>query len=138
MQHGVIALSQLAELGLSPRAVTDRVAACRLHRIHRAVFAVGHRSLTREGRWMAALLTAGIGAALSHQAAGAHHGLLRWSGRPIVTVPSWRASTEAIEFHRTRLPNDEGASPTGFRYPTSSPATAVGGERAHCSLCSPT
>ena len=67
-QHGLVALPQLVELGLSPRAVSDRVAAGRLHRIHRGVFAVGHRRLTREGRWMSAVLAAGPRSALSHRA----------------------------------------------------------------------
>jgi hypothetical protein len=55
---------------------------------------------------MAAVLSCGAGAALSHRAAGAHHGLRAWSGRPSVTVPSWRRST-AIEIHTTILPADE-------------------------------
>ena len=33
----------------------------RLHRLHRGVYAVGHRVVSREGRWMAAVLFAGPG-----------------------------------------------------------------------------
>ena len=57
-QHGVVALPQLRELGLSATAVRSRVAAGRLHRIHRGVFAVGTPALSAEGRWLAAVLKA--------------------------------------------------------------------------------
>ncbi len=56
---------------------------------------------------MAAVLRAGDGAALSHQAAGAHIGLRRWSGRPTVTVPAGRRPSAAIVFHTAVLPADE-------------------------------
>src|SRR3954470_8884017 len=68
IQHGAVALYQLIALGLSERAVRHRVAAGRLHRIHRGVYAVGHPLLTREGRFMAAVLACGAGAVLSHRA----------------------------------------------------------------------
>jgi hypothetical protein len=84
-QHGVVALWQLVELGLSASAVRSRVANGRLHRVHRAVFAVGHPNLTRNGRFMAATLACGLGAVLSHRAVGAKWDLgLR--GRPWVDV----------------------------------------------------
>jgi hypothetical protein len=106
-QHGVVSISQLGAMGLSPRATRDRVAAGRLHRIHRGVFAVGHPRITREGHWMAAVLSGGDGSALSHQGAGANQGLRTWTGRPTITVPSWRASTRDIEFHASPIPADE-------------------------------
>lgn len=84
-QHGVVALRQLVGFGLSASAVRNRVANGRLHRVHRGVFAVGHANLTRDGRFMAATLACGPGAALSHRAAGAKWDLgLR--GRPSVDV----------------------------------------------------
>jgi hypothetical protein len=45
-QHGVVSLPQLRSLGLSARAVRDRVATGRLTRIHRGVYAVGHDEVT--------------------------------------------------------------------------------------------
>src|SRR4051794_16239051 len=48
-QHGVVTLAQVAALGLTSSAVRKRVAAGRLHRIHRRVYAVGHRGLTQRG-----------------------------------------------------------------------------------------
>ena len=68
-QHGVVARRQLLALGLSPTMVKDRLAAGRLHRIHRGVYAVGHGKLTLRGRWMAAVLACGPEAFLSHRAA---------------------------------------------------------------------
>jgi predicted transcriptional regulator of viral defense system len=70
-QHGVVALAQLMALGLGARAVRARVAAGRLHRIHRGVYAVGHALVTAKGRWMAGVLACGAGAALSHRSAAA-------------------------------------------------------------------
>src|SRR3954454_25412225 len=68
-QHGVVALVQLLELGLSASAVRKRVAAGRLLRVHRGVYAVGHRLLTTEGHWMAAVLACGKQAVLSYHSA---------------------------------------------------------------------
>src|SRR5262245_41472923 len=68
-QHGVITSAQLLSAGLSPAGVTRRLAAGRLHRVHRCVYAVGHPQLSDEGRWMAAVLTIGDGAVLSHLSA---------------------------------------------------------------------
>ncbi len=75
-QHGVVGLAQLLALGLSARAVSRRVAAGRLHRVHRGVFAVGHPALEHRGRWMAAVLACGAGAALSHASAAQARALL--------------------------------------------------------------
>lgn len=102
-QHGVIALWQLLGLGLSARAVRDRVASGRLHRIHRSVYAVGRRDVTIKGRWMAAVLACGDGAVLSHQSAATLHGLLNArAGRIHVTVPRRTTVARAgIRVHRT-------------------------------------
>src|SRR5215211_2770942 len=78
-QHGVLSAAQIASACLSPAGVTRRVRAGRLHRIHRGVYAVGHRRLSDEGRWMAAVLACGEGAVLSHRSAAALWGML---GRP--------------------------------------------------------
>jgi predicted transcriptional regulator of viral defense system len=45
-QHGVVARRQLEAIGLGRGAVAHRVSAGRLHRLHRGVYAVGHRVLT--------------------------------------------------------------------------------------------
>jgi hypothetical protein len=80
-QHGLIIAAQLYALPLSPAGVAGRVKAGRLHRIHRAVYAVGHPQLSDEGRWMAAVLACGDGAVLSHRSAGELWGMLRRAHR---------------------------------------------------------
>src|SRR5688572_18669760 len=74
-QHGVVARAQLAGVGMGRGAINLRIARGRLHVLHRGVYAVGHRVLTDEGRWMAAVLAGGPGAVLSHTSAAAHWGL---------------------------------------------------------------
>jgi very-short-patch-repair endonuclease len=68
-QHGVISRLQLIRLGLSDDEIDRRIKAGRLHPLHRGVYAVGHRNISREGRYLAAVLFAGEGAVLSHRAA---------------------------------------------------------------------
>jgi very-short-patch-repair endonuclease len=68
-QHGVVSHEQLERLGFSRRAIARRIEAGRLHLLHRGTYAVGHVRLSREGRYLAAVLFAGDGAALSHCAA---------------------------------------------------------------------
>ena len=76
-QHGVVSAAQLGPAGIDKDAVTRRVKACRIHRIHRGVYAVGHTRLTFEGRCMAAVLALGEGAVVSHQSAVALWGMLK-------------------------------------------------------------
>jgi very-short-patch-repair endonuclease len=90
-QHGVVTLSQLRALGLSSSAVRSRVACGRFHRVHAGVFAVGHAPLTRNGHYMAAVLTCGRGAVLSHRAAADLLDLRR-STRSTVDVTTPRRS----------------------------------------------
>jgi hypothetical protein len=60
-QHGVVSRGQLGDLGVGRGAIEARVRGGRLHRLHRGVYAVGHTALTREGRWLAAVLACGDG-----------------------------------------------------------------------------
>ena len=76
-QHGVITRAQLVSCGVSTSAISDRLAAGRLHRIHRGVYAVGHTQLSERGRWMAAVLACGDGAVLSHLSAAELWGIRR-------------------------------------------------------------
>jgi predicted transcriptional regulator of viral defense system len=103
-QHAVFGLDQLAELGLSPRAVQKRAVAGRLHRIHQTVYSlVPKKLLTREGLYMAAVLACGPGAALSHRSAAALHGLRSWGHTSIeVTVPRRSTRTHSgVAVHRS-------------------------------------
>jgi very-short-patch-repair endonuclease len=68
-QHGVVTRSDLEGLGFSEEAVEHRLATGRLHLISPGIYAVGRPELTPHGRWMAAVLACGDGAALSHRSA---------------------------------------------------------------------
>ena len=82
---------QLLELGFTRDEVKGLLASRRLARIHRGVYAVGHRALTGHARWMAAVLVGGPGALLSHRSAAALHGIRRSAQTRIeVTVPTQR------------------------------------------------
>lgn len=74
-QHGIMARRQLLALGFSAIAIEHRVAKGRLHPVRRGVYAVGWPELTRERRWVAAVLACGDGAALSHRSAAALWGI---------------------------------------------------------------
>jgi very-short-patch-repair endonuclease len=101
-QHGLISRRQLHELGYSDRAIDHRTANGRLHRVRPGVYAVGRPELTRGGVWMAAVLTCGPGAVLSHESAAVLWGIRRSGPQPIdVTVPSGRRPRrEGIRVHR--------------------------------------
>ncbi len=103
-QHGVVALWQLVELGLSARAVRKRVAAGRLHRVHEGVYAVGHTRLSRQGRYMAAVLACGVESALSHRSAAAHRSLRANSRAPIDVISARRPGRKraGIDAHTSR------------------------------------
>ena len=87
----------------SRRRSQRRVAAGRLHRLHRGVYAVGHTVLSRNGAYLAAVLACGPHAVLSHRSAAALWGL-RPSDAPRidVTVPhtSGFRTTRTIVVHR--------------------------------------
>jgi very-short-patch-repair endonuclease len=74
-QYGVIARRQVLALGIGHRAIERRLARGSWIALHRGVYAVGHRQLRQEGRWMAAVLAVGPGAVLSHRDAAALHGI---------------------------------------------------------------
>jgi very-short-patch-repair endonuclease len=74
-QHGLITRSQLLRLGYGPEAIRHRLAVGRLHQIHTDVYAVGRPRLTQHGAWLAAVLTCGPHAVLSHGSAAALWGI---------------------------------------------------------------
>jgi very-short-patch-repair endonuclease/predicted transcriptional regulator of viral defense system len=125
-QYGVIARRQLRELGVSDRGIDRRVAAGRLHRLHRGVYAVGHTVLGVRGRWMAAVLSCAPGAVLSHAAAGALWELRASEATIIdVTVPGsgGRRRRPGIRLHRAR--SLEGLTTTKDGIPVTTPARTI-------------
>ncbi len=104
-QHGVVARSQLRDIGLSRDAIHHRLTRRRLRKTHRGVYAVGHRNLTMEGRSLAAVLAAGPGAVLSHRAAAGLWGLQPF--RDLEVTADALRKRPGIRIHRSTLRNDE-------------------------------
>src|SRR5689334_7000159 len=99
-QHGVITRIQLLTLGFTDAEIRHRIARGRLRRIYPGVYAVGQLDLTQEGRWIAAVLACGQGAALSHDSAAALWKLARPTAPIHVSVLSRSRSRDGIEVHR--------------------------------------
>jgi hypothetical protein len=102
-QWGVLSLDELRACGLSRNAVVVRARNGLLHRMHTAVYAVGHPNPPLEGRWLAAVKACGADAVLSHFSAAALWDLVRWDDRwPEVSVvgPGTRAHP-GLRVHRT-------------------------------------
>jgi very-short-patch-repair endonuclease len=125
-QHGAIARRQLLEMGLGVRAIERRIASGRLHPVWRGVYAVGRPQLGRRGRWMAAVLACGPGAALSHGSAAALWGFGSERGGLIdISVPSSSPRCRpAIRVHRrAALRPEELTAHEGI--PTTTPAMTL-------------
>jgi very-short-patch-repair endonuclease len=102
-QHGVVTQRQLAALGLGRGAIAHRMAMGRLHRVAPGVLAVGHARIGRPGRYLAAVLSCGDGAVLSHGSAAALWALLPARGTRIeVTVTGRLGGRPGIVIHRVR------------------------------------
>jgi len=111
-QHGVVTFDQLLVAELSPDAIDGACKRCRLIRLHRGVFAVGHRRETRESAWIGAVLACGPLGVLSHLPAAALTNLWR-RDLPMLPIDVSIGSRShvrrpAIRIHRpTELRQDE-------------------------------
>ena len=109
-QHGVVARRQLLALGFSESAIARRVRAQRLHSVHAGVYAVGHPHVSRHGRWIAAVLACGPGAALGYATGAVAWSMRRGEPRLIeVVVPHATKRTRAgllIHRHPGLTPED--------------------------------
>jgi very-short-patch-repair endonuclease len=107
-QHGVVGRAQLLEMGMTEEAIDGRLRNGRFHRLHAGAYALGRRSISREGRWMAAVSASGPNAILSHWSAAA-----LWMLRPNsreridITVPHRSRSNDLIRRHISKVPEDE-------------------------------
>ena len=126
-QHGAVSREQRKACGFSDRMLVDRVRAGRLHRIHRGVYAVGHKRLSREGRLMAAALACGPGAVLSHATAASV-----WDLRPTnaakvdVTIPSSKGRQAPAVVRLRRRPGLSAADVTRHNgLPITTPARTL-------------
>jgi predicted transcriptional regulator of viral defense system len=102
-QWGVIGARQLMDCGISGRTARRWRAEGKLHPLHRGVYALGHPSIPVEGRLVAALLSVGPEAVLSHATAAWWWGLtLTEPFRIHVSSPGRARSTPAICIHHPR------------------------------------
>jgi Protein of unknown function (DUF559) len=105
-RFGIVEYRRLLDLGATRSWVGRQAVAGRLHRMHQGVYSVLPPSLLRvEGRWLAAVLSCGPGAVLSHV-----HALALWDLRRVaatarihVTVPTYagRPQRAGIRIHRS-------------------------------------
>jgi predicted transcriptional regulator of viral defense system len=114
-QCGVVSIRQLESLGFGSRSVHREVAAGRLHRLHRGVYAVGHQRLSWHGHCLAAVL-ANSPSVASHFSAGWLWGLLlnRPSGKYHLTAPNARHSKPQFVLHRAVLADADHAIVEGI------------------------
>jgi hypothetical protein len=104
-QHGVIAHRQVLELCEGKGLALRRREGGLLISLHQGVYALGHQRLTREGRWMAAVLACGPGAVLSHFSGGHLWGLCGSRGPVEVLRRAGGAKGEGhhgVRLHQTR------------------------------------
>jgi very-short-patch-repair endonuclease len=108
-QHGPVARPQLLEMGLGRGAIDWRVEMRRLHPVYRSVYVPGRRQLTREGRWMAAVLACGPEAVVSHRTAAALWRMREGEGGATVevTVPRRVRGYAGITARIATLASDE-------------------------------
>jgi very-short-patch-repair endonuclease len=125
-QHGVVTRAQLLELGYSSDAIQHRIAKGRLHPVWSGVYAVGRPQLTRYGRWMAAVLSCGSAAVLSHESAAALLAIHDDRGDAIhVSVPARinRRRPGIVVHRRTFLVTDHATLHHGI--PVTTPALTI-------------
>jgi very-short-patch-repair endonuclease len=113
-------------LGIDDDMVKREIAAARLHRVFRGVYAVGHPHRGERSRLMAAALVCGKESVVSHRSAGALLGLLD-KGPAVIDViaPHSRGrKIDGIYLHLVRLPRLEETG-TFDRIPCTSPARTL-------------
>lgn len=86
-QHGVIARGGLLAAGIGDEAIKARLRTGGLVQLHVGVYALAHRAMRPQARWMAATLAGGEGTVLSHRSAAALWGLRPAPTQIDVTVP---------------------------------------------------
>lgn len=111
-QWGLLRGSDLAALGLRRGAVRHRLATGRLHELHPGVFTLGHRVLSRQAEFLAAVWWCGGDAALADVSACAFLGWVREDldhPPPVhVTTTACRRSRPGVIVHQTRrLPPED-------------------------------
>jgi very-short-patch-repair endonuclease len=103
-QHGVVSAGQMEALGWNRSKIAREVAMGRLHQLHRGAYAVGHLAVSDHGRAMAAVLSAGSDALLSHQSAAWLWGISAWPPPvpEVVVTSTVRHTRTDIRIHSSR------------------------------------
>ena len=102
-QWGRVSRSQVRDLGIGKATITAWIDDGYLHRIHPAVYAVGHSAPSIEGDLAAALLYAGPGAMLSHNTAAWWFSLIDTEPKTIhVSTPRRCKPRPGIRVHERR------------------------------------
>lgn len=110
--------------GLNRDAITYRLEVGRLHRLYRNVYAVGHVPPSPASRAMAAVLTCGEGAVLSHRSAAAMWGFgPRWRG-PVEVTADERHRHRGVRMHLSRTLTARDVT-THFGIPITRPARTL-------------
>jgi very-short-patch-repair endonuclease len=120
-QHGVVTRAQLCTAGIDDSGIRRRVRDGRLHRVHQGVYAVGRPTLTANGHFLAAVVSCGPKAALSHFAAAVLTKLMSERGPRIdVTVPRGgpRRRRGAVIIHTAALAESDVWAVEGIRVTT--------------------
>ncbi|HEY7151080.1 MAG TPA: type IV toxin-antitoxin system AbiEi family antitoxin domain-containing protein [Solirubrobacterales bacterium] len=103
-QWGIVSRPQLLRCGLSEARIGRWTEDGRLFRVHRGVYALGHRPLSPESHLAAALLHAGPGAALSHETGAWWWQVTRRRPPRIhVSTPTRASSVDRVSVHRPRI-----------------------------------
>jgi very-short-patch-repair endonuclease len=95
---------------LGPDSIKHRISKGRLHPLWRGVYAVGRPEVDQRGRWIAAVLSCGPSALLSHRSAAALWGLVRTSPEKEIHVVISRKAMRrrpGIRVHRRTDPSPE-------------------------------
>jgi len=117
-RRGLVSRDQLLKLDMSPSAITRRLAAGRLHEIHKGVYAVGHRALTREGELLAAVMAGANDSVLAKASAAELWGLPLDRDPEIHVISPTSESRPGIVFHRNALSPEEVTAHKGIRVTT--------------------
>ncbi len=117
-QDGVVARWQLTDEGVSARMIERRLAAGTLRAVHRGVYALAFRRLSRTATRRAAGLAIGADSAVSHADAGGEWDLgLLPTGSVSITVPGTggRSRRRGIALHRAPLDQGDWVLRNGLR-----------------------
>jgi very-short-patch-repair endonuclease len=113
-RYGVVERAALISARVSARQIERRVERGALHVVHRGVYAVGHTSMSREGRWLAAVLACGEGALLSHWSAAALWDLVDHDDGLSHVIVDRRRRPAGVTPHRGRLAKPDRAMRHGI------------------------